>query len=61
MENITVFAKSAPVKGTAKLVIKDFVDVASSSEPGKFYESKSFLVGHNPVAIRVYLVNCPTR
>ena len=54
MENITIFAKSAPVKATAKLVTKDFVDVASSSEPGKFYESKSFLVGDIPVAIRVY-------
>ena len=51
---MTVYAMSAEKQGSAKLVIKDFVDVASSSEPGKFYESKSFLVGGIPVAIRVY-------
>ena len=54
MENITVYAKSASIQASAKLVIKDFVYVMSSSQPGKYYESKSFMVGDTPMAIRVY-------
>ena len=53
MENITVFARSASIQASAKLVIKDFVHVMSSSIPGKYYESKRFMVGDTPMAIRV--------
>ena len=36
-ENLTVFAKSSPVQATAKLTIKDFVEVMPTSEPGEKY------------------------
>ena len=54
MENITIFAKSAPVKATAKLVIKDFVEVMGKSKPGKCYPSDTFMVGDIPMIIEVY-------
>ena len=54
MENITVFAKTSPEQATAKLVIKDFVEVMTTSKPGKGYTSDTFTVGDTPMAIRVY-------
>ena len=54
MENHTVYAKSADVQVTAKLTIKDFIEVMKTSKPGKFYSSDTFMVGDTPMAIHVY-------
>ena len=53
-ENLTVFAKSSPVQATAKLTIKDFVEVMPTSEPGDKYNSDTFMVGDTPMAISVF-------
>ena len=50
----TVYAKAPGVKATAELVIKDFVEVMKTSEPGKSYASDNFMVGGNPMIIDVY-------
>ena len=52
-ENLTVFAKPSPIQATAKLVIKDFVEVMTASEPGEAYDSNTFIVGDTPMVIRV--------
>ena len=54
MENHTVYAKSADVQVTAKLTIKDFVEVMKTSKPGKCYVSDTFMVGETPMAITLY-------
>ena len=54
MENVTVYAKSAGAKATAKLVIKDFLDVIKACKPGKGYPSEVFMVGDTPMAINLY-------
>ena len=54
MENHTVYARSADVQVTAKLTIKDFVEVMKTSKPGKCYASDTFMVGATPMAIKVY-------
>ena len=52
-ENLTVFAKTSAVQATAKLVIKDFVEVMTTSKPGEKYNSDTFMVGDIPMAISV--------
>ena len=54
MENVTVYAKSTGAKATAKLVIKDFLDVIKACKPGKGYPSEVFMVGDTPMAINLY-------
>ena len=54
MENHTVYSKSADVQETAKLTIKDFVEVMKTSKPGKSYHSDTFMVGETPMAITLY-------
>ena len=53
-ENLTVFAKTSPIKATAKLVIKNFEEVMKGSNPGVKYDSNTFLVGDTPMAMTVY-------
>ena len=53
-ENLTVFAKTSAVQATAKLVIKDFVEVMTTSKPGEKYNSDTFMVGDIPMAISVF-------
>ena len=53
-ENLTVFAKTSPIKATAKLVIKDFEEVMKGSNPGVKYDSNTFMVGDTPMAMTVY-------
>ena len=54
MENHTIYAKSSDVQVTAKLTIKDFVEVMKTSQPGKSYSSDTFMVGEIPMAIEIY-------
>ena len=53
-ENHTVFAKSLPVQATAKVTIKDFLEVMTTSEAEEKYDSDIFMVGDVPMAISVY-------
>ena len=53
-ENLTVFAKTSPIKATAKLVIKDFEEVMKGNNPGVKYDSNTFMVGDTPMAMTVY-------
>ena len=53
MENVTVFDKPADIQATAKLVIKDFVEVMTTSKPGEKYNSDTFMLGDIPMAISV--------
>ena len=50
----TVYANAPGAKATAELVIQDFLDVMTTSEPKKSYASDVFMVGNNPMAVRVY-------
>ena len=52
-ENHTVFVKGPPIKATAKITIKDFVEVITTSKEGESYHSEDFLVGNTPMAIKV--------
>ena len=55
MENTTIVAgKSGVIEATAKLVIKDFVEVMGGFKPGVCIESDSFMLGDTPLAILVY-------
>ena len=54
MENVTVFAKASPVQATAKVVIKDFLEVMGKSEVGKEYKSDRFMVGDTDMEIGIY-------
>ena len=49
----TVFIKGPPIKATAKMTIKDFVEVITTSKEGKSYHSEDFMVGNAPMAIKV--------
>ena len=53
-KNRTVYAKASAGKATAELVIKDFVEVMKTSQPGKSYSSDTFMVGEIPMAIEIY-------
>ena len=55
MENTTIVAgKSGVIEATAKLVIKDFVEVMGRFRPGKGIESDSFMLGDIALSIEVY-------
>ena len=55
MENTTVFSgRTGIVKASAKLVIKDFVEVMPGFKPGRSIESEIFLLGDTPLTIKVY-------
>ena len=49
----TVFIKGPPIKATAKITIKDFVEVITTSTEGERYHSEDFMVGNTPMAIKV--------
>ena len=49
-----MFAMSKGVQATAKLVIKDFLDVMSACEPGNDCCSEVFMVGDTPMSIVVF-------
>ena len=51
--NHTVFVIGPPIKATAKMTIKDFVEVIRTSKEGKSYCSEDFMVGNTPMAIEV--------
>ena len=53
-KNRTVYAKAPARKATAELVIKDFVEVMKTSQPGSSYSSNTFMVGEIPMAIEIY-------
>ena len=50
----TVYAKDADVTATAELVIQDFVGAMTSSKPGRYFSTDTFMVGDNPMELRVY-------
>ena len=52
-ENHTVFVKGPPIKATAKITIKDFVEVITTSKEGEVIHSEDFMVGNTPMAIEV--------
>ena len=55
MENTTIVdATSGLIQVTGKLVIKNLVGVMAGYKQGKFIESEEFMLGDNPLAIRVY-------
>ena len=55
MENTTIFSgRSGELETTAKLVIKEFVEVMRGFDCGMFIKSDSFMVGDYPLSIRVY-------
>ena len=55
MENTTIVAgKSGIIEATAKLVIKDFVEVMSRVRVGKCIESDLFWLGDTPMSIEVF-------
>ena len=55
MENTTIFSgTSGQIETTAKLVIKEFVEVMRGFDCGMFIKSDSFMVGDYPLSIRVY-------
>ena len=54
MENVSVYAKSGGLLGTAKVVIKDFVELMKASKPKDCYPSASFMVGDVPMILNVY-------
>ena len=55
MENVTIYAKSSPVLATAKLIIKDFLEVMEKSKVGKKYVSDVFMVGDTEMQVEM----CP--
>ena len=56
VEFTTVFdAKSGVIEVTARLVIKNLVEVMRGLEVGKFIESDTFKVGETPMSIQVYV------
>ena len=56
VEFTTVFdAKSGVIEVTARLVIKNLVEVMRGLEVGKYIESDTFKVGETPMSIRVYV------
>ena len=58
MENLTVFAKSSPSQATAKVVIKDFLEVMELNEARKEYKSDRFMVGDREMQIGIYPNGC---
>ena len=55
MENTTIVAgKSGIIGATAKLVIKDFVEVMGGFKPGKSIRSDLFMMGDTSMDIEVY-------
>ena len=55
MENATIFdATAGIIQATAKVTIKNLVEVMSLYEPGKDFTSDNFNVGDTPMAIQVY-------
>ena len=55
MENITVYdGKSGVIQATAKLVIKNFLEVMSGFKPGRSFDSVPFMVGDTPMTLEVY-------
>ena len=54
VENLSVFAKSGGFQGTAKVVIKDFVELMRTSRPKDCYASAPFMVGDIPMILNVY-------
>ena len=54
MENVRVYTKSNGIQATAKVVIKDFVELMSSSKPKDCYPSDTFVVGDVPMVLNVY-------
>ena len=53
MENTTVVGAGL-IQVTGKLVIKNLVGVIAGFEQGKFIESEKFMLGDNPLTIKVY-------
>ena len=53
MANVTVFARRPTTKVTATMVIKDFVEELTK-EPGRYFESNTFLVNEAQMRLRVY-------
>ena len=55
MANTTVVdGRSGVIEATAKLVIKNFVDVMAGFKPGMCIESDQFMLGDTPLSIMVY-------
>ena len=55
MENITVYdGRSGVIQVTAKLVIKNFLEVMSGFKPGNSFETVPFKVGDTPMIFEVY-------
>ena len=55
MENATIFdATAGIIQATAKVTIKNLVEVMSLYKPGKDFISDTFNVGDTPMAIQVY-------
>ena len=55
MENATVFdATAGIIQATAKVTIKNLVEVMSMYKPGKDFTSDTFNVGDTPMDILVY-------
>ena len=55
MENTTVYdGKSGVIQATAKLVIKNFLEVMSGFKPGRSFDSVPFMVGDTPMTLEVY-------
>ena len=54
MESLKVYAKSSAAQATTKVVIKDFVELMSASEPKNCYPSEIFMIGDTPMVLNVY-------
>ena len=55
MENTTIVAgKSGIIETSARLVVKDFVEVMCRVRHGKCIESAPFMLGDTPLAIQVF-------
>ena len=53
MEGVNVYAMSGGYQATAKVVIKDFVELMAASKPGDCYPS-AFMVGEVPMIVNVF-------
>ena len=54
MEHVTVFARSAQLKVTEKIVIKDFLKELELFCPGEKFSSETFMLGNTPLEIDIY-------
>ena len=54
MENLTLYAKSNDAEATAKLVIKDFVELMKACTPGRSYSSVTFRLGDIHMNVEVF-------